>query len=593
MKRRTIILVLITFIFSGVGLLLSQQNSEDAKFQKIMDTYFDELWKFYPTAATLAGYYKYNDKLEDLSSKNREKRHEALDAFNQELVAKIDKAKLSPDKQLEHEMMVDGLDLEFVKFENLLPWEYNPIFYNEIIYNSIRSLLTKEFASLDARLKSATERAKLLPGLIKQAKENLQTPPQIFTETAIKQLPGIIDFFKAEVPTLIDKAAADGKGKFQAEIVKIIPALEDYQKYLQTGLLPKSTGNFRLGDQTHLRFLRLTCQNSISMEDLIARAKADYNNIRREMAAVGFPFYKIMYPNINIEQQMEQITAQRGKDAAQNVLIRGVLDKIKVVHPSKEDYINRIKTSVEEIKTFVSQNKLYDLPGENLSVEPMPAALRGTLWTRLTFPGPYETTGIYTNLIAPIPDDWSNDQVNSFLEEYTNYSLYFWTVEKVFPGTFVPTFFTRNDPSLVKKMYPNQALIKGWPLYTEEMLINSGFGNYDLMLRLNQLKLQLKVVIDFNLELNIHQAGMTKEQAIDYMMKSGLQTQAEAERKWNLICLNPGESAYSYIGYQEILDMEKDYKKLKGDAFNQKEFLQKLLSYGALPIRVLKTKITQ
>jgi len=589
MKKKTIILVLITFIFSGVGLLLSQQNPEDAKFQKIMDTYFDELWKFYPTAATLAGYYKYNDKLEDLSSKNREKRHEALDAFNQELVAKIDKAKLSPDKQLEHEMMVDGLDLEFVKFENLLPWEYNPIFYNEIIYNSIRSLLTKEFASLDARLKSATERAKLLPGLIKQAKENLQTPPQIFTETAIKQLPGIIDFFKAEVPTLIDKAAADGKGKFQAEIVKIIPALEDYQKYLQTGLLPKSTGNFRLGDQTHLRFLRLTCQNSISMEELIARATADFNNIRREMALVGLPFFRIMYPNIN----MEQLTAQRGEDEARNIIIKGVLDKIRSVHPSKEDYIGRIKTSVEEIKTFITQNKLFELPDENLVIEAMPLALRGTLWTRLTFPGPYETTETYINYITPVPDDWSNDQVNSFLEEYTNYSLYFWTVEKVFPGTFVPTFFTRKDPSLVKKMYPNQALLKAWPLYTEEMLITAGFGNYDLMLRLNQLKLQLKAVMDFQLELNIHQGTMTKEQAVAYLTKRGFQTQGEAERKWNLICLNPGESAYAYIGYQEILDMEKDYKKLKGDAFNQKEFLQKLLSYGALPIRVLKTKIMQ
>jgi hypothetical protein len=589
MKKRMIILVLVTIIFSGVGLLLSQQNAEDAKLQKTMDTYFDEFWKFYPTTATLAGYYKYNDKLEDLSSKSRERRHEALDLFNQELVAKIDKTKLSTDKQLEHEIMIDGLDLEFVKFENLLPWEYNPIFYNEIIYNSIRSLLTKEFAPIDARLKSATERAKLFPGFIKQAKENLQTPPQIFTETAVKQLPGIIYFYKTEVPMLIDKATADGKSRFQAELAKIIPALEDYQKYLQNELLPKSTGNFRLGDQTHLRFLRLTCQNSISMEDLIARATADFNNIRREMALDCLPFFRIMYPNIN----MEQLTAQRGEDEARNIIIKGVLDKIKGEHSSKEDYINRIKASVEEIKTFIAQNKLLELPEENLVIEPMPPAMKGMLWTLLISPGPYETTGTYINYITPIPDDWSNDQVNSFLEEYTNYFLYFWIVEKVYPGPFVPTFFTRKDPSLIKKIYPNPALIKGWPLYTEEMLINAGFGNYDLKLRLNQLKLQLKAVMDFQLELNIHQGTMTKEQAVAYMTKRGFQTQGEVERKWNLICLNPGESAYSYIGYQEILDMEKDYKKLKGDAFNQKEFLQKLLSYGALPIRVLKTKIMQ
>jgi uncharacterized protein (DUF885 family) len=125
------------------------------------------------------------------------------------------------------------------------------------------------------------------------------------------------------------------------------------------------------------------------------------------------------------------------------------------------------------------------------------------------------------------------------------------------------------------------------------MLIISGFNNFDLRLRLNQLKFLLKAVIDFQLELNIHQAGMTKEQAIAYMIRGGFQTEVEAERKWNRILLKPGDAASQYIGYQEILDMEKDYRKIKGDAFSQKEFLEKLLSYGALPIRQLKTRMTQ
>ena len=136
-------------------------------------------------------------------------------------------------------------------------------------------------------------------------------------------------------------------------------------------------------------------------------------------------------------------------------------------------------------------------------------------------------------------------------------------------------------------------LIKGWPIYTLEMLMTSGFGNYDLRDRLNQLKLQLKTVIDFQLELNIHQGGMTQEQAVQYMTRGGFQTQIEAERNWNHICVNPGEAAYTYIGYQEILDIEKEYKKLKGDAFNQSEFLQNLTNFGALSIRQLKNKVVK
>jgi uncharacterized protein (DUF885 family) len=125
------------------------------------------------------------------------------------------------------------------------------------------------------------------------------------------------------------------------------------------------------------------------------------------------------------------------------------------------------------------------------------------------------------------------------------------------------------------------------------MLIKAGFGNYDLRLRLNQLKLRLKTVLDFNLELNIHQGGMTKEQAIAYMTRMGFQTEAEAERNWKRIILNPGDTAYAYVGMQEFIDMEKVYREKVGDSYNRKEFLNKVLSYGPIPTRELKKKIAE
>jgi uncharacterized protein (DUF885 family) len=179
------------------------------------------------------------------------------------------------------------------------------------------------------------------------------------------------------------------------------------------------------------------------------------------------------------------------------------------------------------------------------------------------------------------------------MEEFNNFYIDFLTAQKVYPGSFVPTVASRKESSVIKRMAANQALIKGWPVLLQELLITSGYGEYDLRMRLNQLKLMLKTVIDFQLELNIHQGGWTKEQAVDYMMRGGFQTAAEAERKWNQVLLNPGEAALAYIGYQELLDMQIDYKKLKGDQFTVKDFLQKTLSFGAVPIRTLKAKMAQ
>jgi uncharacterized protein (DUF885 family) len=213
--------------------------------------------------------------------------------------------------------------------------------------------------------------------------------------------------------------------------------------------------------------------------------------------------------------------------------------------------------------------------------------------TRLEGPGAYESGGKYTVSISPIPENWSNDAVNSFLEEYNDFIYPFFIIQKVYPGFFVPATLTRKSTTLVRNLYANQPLLKGWPVYIKEMLVNSGYGNYDLRLRLGQLEMQLKAAMDFQLELNIHQGGMTEEQAVNYMTRAGFQGEAEAKRKWKEIILNPGEGIYPYMGYQEILDIEKDYKRNKGESFNQGEFLQKLLSYGAIPLRQLKTKMMQ
>ncbi len=591
MKNRTVHLILFICAFAvlGLGVLLSSQNQEETKFQKTMDNYLDAYWKFYPTAATLAGFHKYDDKLEDLGEKNIEKHHDELDSFSQELVAKTDRTKLGAAAQIDYDLMRNAIDLELMRHENLLPWQYNPIFYNQIFLNSLRSLLTKEYASLDSRLKSATERAKDLPGLIKRAKENLQTPPQIFTETAIKQFPGIIDFYKTEIPRLIEGGSPEMKSKFQAEWAKVVPALEDYQSFLQAQLLPKSTGNFRLGEQAHSRLLTLTGEFSLPGSELVARARADYNNLRREMAIVAMPFYRIMYPNIN----MEQLSTQYNEEQLRNIFIKGVFDKIKEEHPTKENFVDRVKASADNIKSFISASGIINLPDVELSIETMPATERGVCWTRLLTPGPYDNSGSYALQVSPIPDDLPADQVESLLEEYNDFYSPWWTVRQVYPGWFVPTFFSMKPASLMTKLYPSMPLIKGWAVGLEEMMVNDGYGNYDLRLRLNQLKSQLKVVMDFNLELNIHQGGMTKEQAIQYMTAGGFQTPAEAEWKWNRILLMPCDAAYAYIGYQEILDMEKDYKKMKGDTFSKKEFLQQLLSYGPIPIRFLKAKLAQ
>ncbi len=580
MKKTAIVVAVLAVFACTTGALLAQ-SAEDAKFKKFQDTFWDAYFKFYPTAGTIQGYTKYNDKLEDPSEGALDKFNETLTGFNTELVSKLDTGKLSADNQVEREMLLDFIDLEFLKLQYILPWNDNPMLYNELFVQSVRSLLVKNGASGVA---AATARARALPGLVKRAKDNLKNPPQEYTQAAIDQMPAIIDFYRVDVPKLSGGAAA-----LQAETVKAVTALEDYQRYLKGELLAKSTGNFRMRDW-HKQILQKTTQGNLPIvEELLPQSQTDVANIRREMLLVCIPFYKLMYPNVDIEQ----LGRTKGEEQTRNIVIQGVFDKIKSDHVGRDEFVNRIVTGAANIKAFIQQTSLIDLPTDPMAIEPMPPYFADGAWTMLTGPGAFEASGPYTVYVRPIPAAWSAEDATSFLEEHNNYYLDFMTVQRIFPGTYVSTALARKDPSVVKRMTANQGLIKGWPIFIEDMFMESGYGNYDLRSRLNQLKLLLKNVLDFQMDISVHEGTYTKEKVVDTFMTKGFMSKIEAERRWNQIVLSPGAGSQPYIGYREILAMEKDYSKLKGESFNVKDFLQKLLAQGAIPLRTLKTKLAQ
>lgn len=577
--RRTAIVLMVAVLLGFIPAALSAQSGEDAKFKKFQDTFWDSYYKFFPTQGSVQGYAKYKDKLEDFSAGAVEKFHDGLDAVKQDLISKIDQTKLSPDMQIEHGMMLDFLELEFMKFESLLPWEYNPLYYNQIIVESVRSLLIRSPQAPDA-VAGAVARAKALPAFIKKAQENMKTPPEDYTKAAIEQMPAIIDFYRTEVGKLCSSAA------LQAESAKVASALEEYQTYLKSQLLPKSTGNFRLGE-AHQTILRMKAQGNLGIQEIIKASQEEPAKVRNEMFLVCLPYFDIMYPAENIEQ----IAKTKGAEGMKQYVIQAVYDKLKADHAGKDEYAAALSAAADKVKKFFQDKGLVNLPAETLSVEAMPAYLPATAPFVLEGPGAFDAVGSWKLYVKPIPDSLAPEQVTSLLEAYNNGFLPMEAAQYAYPGTFVPTVQVLRNATSAKKIMANIGLIKGWPIYVKNLLLENGYANYDLWTRLNQLKLQLKNVILFQMDMNIHEGTYPKDKVISYMTTQGLMTAGEAEVEWRNIVLNPGDAALAYIGLKEIQDIERAYKAAKGDAFNAKEFLDRLVSFGPIPMRALKGKV--
>jgi uncharacterized protein (DUF885 family) len=187
-----------------------------------------------------------------------------------------------------------------------------------------------------------------------------------------------------------------------------------------------------------------------------------------------------------------------------------------------------------------------------------------------------------------LPDDWTKEQEESYLREYNSYMLKDLCIHEAMPGHYVQGFYANQFSSLLRSIFGNGAFIEGWAVYTERMMVHAGYLNYDPRMELTQLKMYLRAVINAILDTKIHAQDMTKEEAIRLMTEDGFQEESEAEGKWVRACLTSTQLSTYFVGLQEVLDLEKAYRTKMGENFSQKEFNQKLLSYGSPPVGFLK-----
>ena len=226
------------------------QNS-GAAWSALADDFFDNVYfKFSPSLGTGAGFHQYDTQLEDYSHAGVLNQIAALHAIEKR-VETFDDTTLSPSEQADRELVLSNIRGTLLTLETIRPWQKNPDTYSSGISESVFGIMSRKFASPDARLASVVAREKQMPAVFVAARANLKNPPHIYTEIAIQQLPDIISFFQKDVP-LAFAAAYDPavKADFAKSNAAVIAELQSYQKWLQTDVLPKSKGDFRIGPAT-------------------------------------------------------------------------------------------------------------------------------------------------------------------------------------------------------------------------------------------------------------------------------------------------------------------------------------------------------
>src|SRR5215469_9409615 len=549
--------------------------SHDEAFQKVAHDYIEQYLRTNPEDATDLGDHRFDGELTNYSAEARTKDLATQKEFRDKLNA-IDGSQLTGANKVDFRILKENIDYQFFRAEELKEPEWNPLVYMQSLANSLYLLVARDFAPAEKRVPSLRQRMEKIPGVISQAKANLQHPPRIHTETAIEQTQGAINLVRSELVPLLDQAPQMKKELAPLQ-EKTAAALDDYKKWLQNDLLPRSDGNFRVGAEKYRKKLRFALASDLPMEEIIKRAKADLKQTQIAIYETALPLYKKYFPNAD-----EKTLADKHKVTA------AVLDKLAEQHPNDATVVDYAKKVVTEATDFVKQHEVTSVPNVPLDVIAMPEFKRGVAIAYCDAPGPLEKNGKTFFAVAPTPKDWSKERKESFFGEYNNYMIRDLTVHEAMPGHFLQLARSNEfrAPTLVRAIFQSGAFIEGWAVYCEQVMAEQGYGGPEV--KMQQLKMRLRAICNAILDQSIHAGNMTEQQAMDLMTKETFQEQGEATLKWKRARLTSAQLSTYFVGVSEHLDLREVAKKSLGKDFDLKKYNDQVISYGSPPVKYVR-----
>lgn len=565
------------FLFSCTVTILigscSLRNADD-RFVDLAGNFLEQYLELYPENATFLGDHRYDHRMNDYTlgavTRDRAFAQHYLDSLND-----INPRQLSTTNRIDYQILKANLRSALFQLDSLREYEWNPLTYN--VGNGIYALIARDFAPLKDRLANLKERLKSIPVILEHARSNLSNPPKVHTETAILQNGGAINMVKNELKQFLDQIP-ELKGEFAPVQAEAVSALEAYGTWLKEELLPNSNGDFRIGDSKFHQKLVFTLESDLPKEEILRRAEEDLKKSQDEMFATALGLYKRFFPGVKDEKKLSDKKA----------VIKAVLDRLAVDRPADKTIVGQAEKYMEEVTQFVTEKKLITIPDDPIRIIVMPEFRRGVAVAYCDPPGPLEKGGETFYAISPTPQDWDARRKESFYREYNNYMLRNLTVHEGTPGHYLQLAHsnTFSAPTKIRAIFWSGPFVEGWATYAEQFMVEFGFGGPEV--KMQQLKMRLRLIINAIIDQKIHTAGMTEREALDLMMNEGFQEIGEASGKWRRACLTSTQLSTYYVGNTEVNEIRSAYEaKMKGGV-NIKTMHDLMLSFGSPAAKYVK-----
>jgi uncharacterized protein (DUF885 family) len=577
MKRLLVCLLLLPLAGPQAGSPAGPADSEDARLTAFFKDYLEQEFRQRPLEATRLGDHRFDDRLDDISPKTRAAWKERWRKTLAELPRKVAYKKLSRSGQIDFEIFEHHLKRELWLADNTRPFEDDPRVYNDYISESVYLLLTQSTLPRPVNVRNCAARMLHIPKVVAAAKASLRNPPRVFVETAIRQNRGAIAFYRGGIYDLAGETPQ--LSDLRKPAAKVVAALEEYQKFLQEDLLPRAKGDWRLGKQRFAKKLELELNAGLSAAEVLREAEAEMDRVEGEMYVVARQLWAKHFPKKALPPDDPE-----GKRKT----IRLVLDRVTAEHGKAADLVKDARASAAKVKAFIKEHDILRLPEpDRCRIVEMPEFQRGNTVAYLNQAPPLDVKASSYYAISPPPHDWDAARVESYLREYNRHMLHILTIHEAYPGHYVQLEYSNRHPSVIRRVLFSGVFAEGWAVYTEQMMLDQGFGGGDLALRLNQLKWYLRTIANAVLDFKMHCTNMTDKEALRFLMVRAYQSEAEAILKVIRAKQSSCQLSTYFVGRMAFVRLRRRLQAELGEGFHLGRYHEAVLDHGTLPVRYL------
>ncbi len=572
----------VLFISSCNDQIPKADQHPQEEFSAFESRFLDQYWKQYPSQSITIGYGKYYENLV-IPDSAAFAGHVAFSRQWLDSLNTVDFLRLSDNNKISYNIIKNQLesDIWYQSKFNLQQWDASTFnLSNECYY-----LIHQPFASLDDRLKILSKHIKNADLYYQAAFRTLYRPTKESVGLSIMQNQGGIQIFGKDLTDSIKAShlSAAETDTLNNNINKTIQAIHVFTDSLN-GLLKNKNYVFRkyaIGKDLFREKFKYDLVTNFSPEEIYEKANAEKKMVTSRMIRISdslWPKYLMNKP--------------KPKDSI--ALIQAVVDAVSLQHARPENFFDSLRSQVFALKRFVIVNDLFNFDTTYpIIIRWMPEYARGFALANAEFTPPYQKKGdTYFNI-----DDvtkYPKDKQESVLREFNNYASQLLSIHEAVPGHCMQGIYNNlKSPDVIRSVFQNGAMIEGWAVYTETMMLENGWSGNSPEMQLMHGKLKLRelgnVIIDYDMQC----LDKSKEFIMDFLIRECFQTRAEAEEKYHRATLSQVQLCSYYTGASAILALRDEYKSKMGKHYKLKEFHENFLGYGSSPVKYIKERMLQ